>query len=507
MLKDFLTYISACQNPAINSLMYIPLNAAIVVHIYRNNRRKDCPIPKTLTQVYTQLCLTLLQRYLKSNDPQDRTILEKFSDLPSTYYDNFKQLAQLAFEQFVKHNAVFYSQDVPKELVHFGFLDSVSSLYGGGVVSYNFLHLTIQEFLAAYHITQLSNGIDVFNCHSKDRRWEVVWRFASGLTGFKYFENCVQNPGFSVAYPEEYLEVTNLFLHCIFEGQPKDTSDFLQATGMKTVYSRHFYTSLLDKYALGYCIANCSSRVKWEVRMEGYSDEGFMWGLNSNKSANGIISRLSSVNQESHLDYYPLRILHTIEHLELGYYSFNDNKVIQAMNNLTSLSLLHLPLESENFSNLVCLPRLQLLSIGEKDGRLLRITKSFCDVLFGLSSLVELTLINCQFEGNSLDSLETNKNLTKVSLSGYIKAPPFHILSKILRNKTIQKLLIGVTCINVNLDLEQLDTFNTALLSNKALEQLKLVIDHKYSITESCTYDLSLITDSRVTIEYKDSGD
>ena len=100
VLKDFLTYISASQNPAINSLMYIPLNAAIIVHIYRNSRRKGCPIPKTLTQVYTQLCLTLLWRSFSSNDPAQNmheTFFNEFSDLPSTYYGNFKQLAQLAF--------------------------------------------------------------------------------------------------------------------------------------------------------------------------------------------------------------------------------------------------------------------------------------------------------------------------------------------------------------------------------------------------------------------------
>ena len=60
ILEDFLIYISAARNPALNSLMYIPLNAAIMVEVYKNSRKKGCPIPKTMTQVYTQLCLTLV---------------------------------------------------------------------------------------------------------------------------------------------------------------------------------------------------------------------------------------------------------------------------------------------------------------------------------------------------------------------------------------------------------------------------------------------------------------
>ena len=180
LLRDFLIYISASQNPALNTLMYIPLNAAIIVEIYRNSRRKGCPLPKTMTQVYIQLCLTLLQRYLDNINPQNTIVLDNFSDLPNTYYEHFKNLSRLAFEQFQQHRVVFYSDSVGKELVHFGLLDSVPALYGGGGVSYNFLHLTLQEFLAAYHITQLTSGIDVFNQYSMDERWEVVWRLFLG---------------------------------------------------------------------------------------------------------------------------------------------------------------------------------------------------------------------------------------------------------------------------------------------------------------------------------------
>ena len=41
MLEKFKTYISASTNPAVNSLMYVPLNAAIIVEIYCSSK-SDC---------------------------------------------------------------------------------------------------------------------------------------------------------------------------------------------------------------------------------------------------------------------------------------------------------------------------------------------------------------------------------------------------------------------------------------------------------------------------------
>ena len=512
VLKDFLIYISAAQNPALNSLMYIPLNAAIIVEIYKNSRRKGSPIPKTMTQVYTQLCLTLLQRYLDNINPQNTIVLDTFFDLPSNYYDHFKNLSRLAFEQFQLQKIVFYSESVPKELVHFGFLDSIPALYGGGGVSYNFLHLTLQEFLAAYHITQLPSSIDVFNQYSMDRRWEVVWRFLSGLTGFEYFENSVLNPAFSCLRDQEALEVYNLFLHCLFEGQPQDVSGFLKATGLKKVFSDQAHTSSpLDRYALGYCIANCSSTTSWEVEIWEGSDESLMWGLKSNHSGNGTISclLLEVHDGPTYLHSYPVKILHGIEYLELGILAFDGiNTVIPLMNNLTTLCLDGFYGHYDNdltlisFSNLIHSPKLKRVTIGKDCYDYRSFVKPFCDILFGPSSVNELTLIKFEVKDSSFELLATNTNLTKVFLSGcYITTPPFQSLAKLLRNRTIQTLEIDVKSISETLDFEQMNTFKAALSRNTSLEHLKLVIDRDVCTAENCTHDWSFITDSRVTIE------
>ena len=444
VLQNFLIYISPSVNPVINSLMYIPLNAAIIIHIYRNCSRKSYPIPKTLTQVYTQLCLTLLQRYAESNDPHNINVLDKFSDLPSTYNNNFLKLAQLAFEQFEKHNVVFYSSDVPKELVHFGFLDSVPALYGGGGVSYNFLHLTLQEFLAAYHITQLPSGIDFFKYHSHDRRWKLVWRFVSGLTGFQYFMDNARCDAFVCTqslYDYEYLEVKSLLLRCLFEGQ--FIFDYVTVFQRSKIYSSCIASPPLDKYALGYCIAYCPPGISWKVKMAHGSDESFMWGLNSNRHGNGVISHLELNDvYPICLGSYPPTILSGINHLDLDKTINISGSELLQMKDLTSLHIRK------------------------------PISPKLLDVLFGPSSLNQLTLKLSHFTENFFDSLVTNKCLTTVDISStYVLAhqPLFKILKG---NNTIEKLRWG-RCKLTDL-LEQGEAFNMALSCNTKLKELTL---------------------------------
>ena len=171
-LEKFNAYISASMNPAINSLMYVPLNAAIIVEIYRNCKSEHL-LPHTLTELYTELCLTILSRHFKIQNPS--VSFEKFEDLPPDSYQQFFDLSKIAFAGFKKEEIIL--RTAPSNMVHFGFLDSVPALYGGGGVSYNFLHLTVQEFFAAYHISRLgSSGLEVFQQYGKARSVEVCSR-------------------------------------------------------------------------------------------------------------------------------------------------------------------------------------------------------------------------------------------------------------------------------------------------------------------------------------------
>ena len=214
-LEKFKAYISASKNPAINSLMYVPLNAAIIVEIYRNCKSEHL-LPHTLTELYTQLCLTILNRHCKIRNPS--VSFENFEDLPPNSYQHFLHLSKVAFEGFENERVIFYT--VPSYLDHFSFLDSVSTLYGGGGVSYNFLHLTIQEFFVAYHISHLDrSGLEVFQQYGKAQRWNVVWRFVAGLTKFRYYEGHIDRSVFTDERGIFHREYSKYLPQCLFEAQ------------------------------------------------------------------------------------------------------------------------------------------------------------------------------------------------------------------------------------------------------------------------------------------------
>ena len=69
---------------------------------------------------------------------------------------------------------------LPKGCDHFGFMNSPTELYMGrqAPISHSFLHLTLQEFLSAFKISQLSPS-DQKNVF--EAGWDVVWRFVAGL--------------------------------------------------------------------------------------------------------------------------------------------------------------------------------------------------------------------------------------------------------------------------------------------------------------------------------------
>ena len=326
-LEKFLAYISMSSNPAINSLMYVPLNAAIIVQIYQDSyyRSSSATLPHTLTELYTQLCLTVLRRH------DHISTADALQNLPKPWHKQFLQLCEIAFEGIKNDEVIFHR--VPQYLVQFGFLDSVSALYGAGRVSYNFLHLTIQEFLAAYHISQLcEDGLEVFEQYGGDKRWNVVWRFVAGLTKFEHFQGHIMKHETYVnsTIQEDRIIVTDHFIQCLFEAQT--FTYFLSPPTPKVCICGLHDATPLDMYALGYCISRIPTGTALEIECISSPAEYFTKPFMKNTPSANVIKKI-----------YFRRCYYTLQLCDFKHLPLQEVRVLVLDNcGLTNTDLTHL---------------------------------------------------------------------------------------------------------------------------------------------------------------------
>ena len=155
LCKDFFQYLK-CY-PYIRGMMYVPLNAVIVTEVYKSSQQSpEKFIPTTMTELYTALTRSLLLRYLHSHSEygQRKWNLKVFTDLPKELYKQFCDVTAVALKGMIEDTFVF--DDLPNDFNALDLMQSVPELYveQGALVSYNFFHLTLQEYLAAVNISQ-----------------------------------------------------------------------------------------------------------------------------------------------------------------------------------------------------------------------------------------------------------------------------------------------------------------------------------------------------------------
>ena len=155
---NFLKYMF--QVPHIQSMMYIPLHCAIMAKVYSESQESlSLAMPKTRTQLYKALTNSLLMRYMAGKENtkgSDHTLPE---GLPEEELAKFSKLARFAFESYhsvEERKITFFKEDIPDGLEHFGFMNESTEMYAGKGEehTYTFLHLSLQEYLAAWHLAK-----------------------------------------------------------------------------------------------------------------------------------------------------------------------------------------------------------------------------------------------------------------------------------------------------------------------------------------------------------------
>jgi len=209
-VEEFL--LQANEYPHIRSLCYIPMNLLMIVDLFQVNKKR---LPSTITEVYSLCMPMILRRQIKKTDEQkslrstalmppanNEVLFAMLKDIPKEAVHVVFALGRLSYYGFFGWNCSkeSFQQKEPKviftveDLSHCGI--EVSPYWDGyGLlkatpthdvpvenITYNFVHLTIQEFLCAAYISTLSNQEQqrIMSEHFDD--FPNVFVFLCGLT-------------------------------------------------------------------------------------------------------------------------------------------------------------------------------------------------------------------------------------------------------------------------------------------------------------------------------------
>ena len=223
--------------PAIESSCYIPLNAAILILVYLEHNRT---LPTTHYELLYQLLLCCIDREVKTRQPKQ--ILSKISsldDLPRDFKEQLDSICILAYEGIMQNKVVFTQDELPsilptpaqEDLPTMGVLQRVQWFsISSKTMSYNFVHLSMQELLAAYCISKMkeSKQVRVFQTLLGKPRFSAVLQFYAGFT--KLTNQGVRNIITGTDFTRNMSSKLSLlsYMRCFFEAQIIDESFYQQ---------------------------------------------------------------------------------------------------------------------------------------------------------------------------------------------------------------------------------------------------------------------------------------
>ena len=503
LLAD-LKYISCYAH--INSMMYIPLNSAIVVEVYRNSKKDETLVPKTMTELYSSLVRSLLLRYLYDHPvhgKKRRWRVRNFSDLPQDVYQQLCELGRLAYEGILHDQQVIFS-DLPEDFETLGLMQRVQELYAdeGAAVSYNFLHLTVQEYLAAFHLSeeQVDKQIEHFRkymqvtaeswsflthqphpppwtFHDK-QRWDtnfhMVLRFLCGIRKFGEYPSevlntlCVKKSGNDSA--DEVRMVPYNTLHWLFEAQDNDVISKLLGSSKVQLHRQFMEGGPLDCFVFGYCVSH--SNCTWKMDLQ-YQDIGDM---ELEMLQQGIGEEETDCTGEISEIYFRGDI--TSEGVKKVAFGFRT----QLENKLETLNLCNNNLDSEFCATLADLithmPRLKELGLRDNPsighGRTVPLIKSLRDhnILLQKPSLhnTGIDVKDCQALSKLVSS---STSLKELDISGNALPPKAIelIISGLHHNTTLKKLDMW----HSHFSLQNTISLASMLRTNHTLVDLSLV--------------------------------
>ena len=279
------------NNPLVESVCSIPLNCAIICHLWHTLNEV---LPTSMTELYTKIILNIILRNLqKYGLYKSIRSISSFDSIPEGLQDAWWCLCQFAFDTIKRGQIIFAEKDlqdffpqgstVVSNILSFGLLQIAESYFDTGrEVSFHYLHLTIQEYLAALYLarqppsrqlevlnalhfvkTNLDSQLEYFLCLSdssgasnvaKSRKFAIVWRFFFGLYFNLYFKEKKDHELLDIKQAIEAFDPHTdalVLCHCAFEAKNNSVSNQIiqRLTKLSNLFSISLTKSIIPRTA------------------------------------------------------------------------------------------------------------------------------------------------------------------------------------------------------------------------------------------------------------------
>lgn len=165
----------------IQSLCYIPLICSMVILVHCKERK----LPKTLTELYENFILQTIKRHISKSEKFDPFSFASLSSIPSEIEKLLQEMCKMAYTSLADRNMTFASHQLQESVANAfqkGCMGLITTFREYDEEKHQFLHLTIQEFLAAWWISKYETAEEVFDHHFDHDHFKMCLRFVAGLT-------------------------------------------------------------------------------------------------------------------------------------------------------------------------------------------------------------------------------------------------------------------------------------------------------------------------------------
>ena len=256
-------------------MCYLPVHASMVCFLYMNHEDE---IPHTETKMYEYFTgLTIVRALRRDGKKHDKFI--SLDDLDGEIKENFEKICELAFNMTKNSEQVIPSKckinhALESDASSLGLIviDSTFGLYGYKDV-YMFLHLTFQEFLAAFYIKILedSEQLKIIEYLGHHKQYQVI-QFYFGLVDtekklhqFKMFLNLVP-PGNTYSFQCAFESRSHNACQEIFNDRNRESSKNI-------LYLKSCYLMPSDFIAMGYVMSELPHHLSTITFQNCYFDE------------------------------------------------------------------------------------------------------------------------------------------------------------------------------------------------------------------------------------------